>query len=174
MRNKDFLGLLAHQDTPVEASATITPSAASIAHRPWMSSFSRKRSSENTSLYGDSACSLLTCTAAHWECEAAKHLSPPNPHSAYCLCGNARKSLPSSASRTLLQPQALNCASESAKQFRRRNAGGGGSPMRNSSIIMQHARLYARKPSCARAHLRLARREGANDCAGLVDSLVDV
>lgn len=45
------------------ASATMTPSAASMAHRPWMSSFSRKRSSEKTSLYGASACSLLTCVA---------------------------------------------------------------------------------------------------------------
>ena len=45
----------------MDASATMTPSAASMAHRPWISSFSRKRSSEKTSLYGASACSLLTC-----------------------------------------------------------------------------------------------------------------
>ncbi len=51
----------AHQDTPVLASATITPSAASMAQRPWISSFSLKRSSEKTSLYGCSAVSLLTC-----------------------------------------------------------------------------------------------------------------
>ncbi len=49
------------------ASATMTPSAASMAHRPWMSSFSRKRSSEKTSLYGPSACSLLPCAAPRSE-----------------------------------------------------------------------------------------------------------
>lgn len=56
------------------ASATMTPSAASMAHRPWMSSFSRKRSSEKTSLYGASACSLLTCAAPRGRHYSSHHV----------------------------------------------------------------------------------------------------
>ena len=100
------------------ASATITPSAASIAHRPWMSSFSLKRSSENTSLYGASAVSLLTCTGTRWEGKKRdmSAFQPalggrPLPGSGVCNT--------TSAPRRFCGPESRFCTSETAEQMRR-------------------------------------------------------